>query len=89
MKKVYKYLLPSQDEVRLEMPMGARILHVGVQDNEQLCLWALVSPAAKKITRKFRIAGTGHEITGPSSTHLGTAVMYNGQLVLHVFEMPT
>ncbi len=88
MRVVHKYLLPVQDEVKLEMPIGARVLHVGVQDNEQLCLWALVNPKGETKTRSFRIAGTGHEVAGASPTHLGTALMHNGTFVLHVFEVP-
>ncbi len=87
MKVVHKYLLPAQDEVKLEMPIGARVLHVGAQ-GKQLCLWALVNPKGKTRTRTFRIAGTGHEVGSASPTHLGTALMNNGAFVLHVFEVP-
>jgi hypothetical protein len=81
---IYKYKL---DKDIVEMPNGARILHVGIQSGD-LYAWALVNPEAVKIPT-LRVIGTGHPI--PDSEHLdvfmGTHLLYDGSLVLHVFTL--
>lgn len=87
MKQVWKFPLLVQDEVTIEMPKGAELLEVDVQ-NGQPQLWALVNPAAKTALRHFRVAGTGHPITGRVS-HVGSFILRGGTLVFHVFEVST
>ena len=86
MQTVHKYPLPTADNTSILLPHGAKILHVDVQNNE-LCMWALVDPARRLGKRRFRIAGTGHPIEEEKVRHLGTALLYDGQIVLHVFEV--
>ena len=88
-KTVYKYAihLPNLDEndtLSINMPRGAKALHVAEQDG-QLCLWALVDPA-QKVTVPVRLAvhGTGH-LFDHSGAFLGTGLLKGGRLVLHVF----
>ncbi len=87
--RVYKYVIqPGDYHPRIEMPIGAELLHLAMQ-GEQLCLWALVDPAAPPITRTFRILATGDTIVEHESrvTHIGTVLMAEGRLVFHVFEI--
>lgn len=88
MKKVFKYTLEFSDHIVLELPVGAEILHFGIQD-DVLRIWALVDPTVEKEIRKFRLAGTGHPITEPDSelNFIGTVIMRNGLLVWHLFEI--
>ena len=58
---IWKFPLRAADTFAIEMPTNARLLHVGVQ-NEQACVWALVDPSAPKEQRRFRLYGTGHPI---------------------------
>ncbi len=88
MKKVFKYVLEFADYVELELPVGAKILHFGIQYGDPR-IWALVDPTAGKEIRKFRFAGTGHPITEPDSEldFIGTVMMRDGALVWHLFEV--
>lgn len=98
MKKIYKYPLLLDDLSHVEMPKGAEVLSVGIQDNNALVLWVIVDTDEKDtILRVFRISGTGHplELDGSvkcSDMHfIGTvSQLANGigptNLVWHVFE---
>lgn len=81
---VYKYELPTDDRVELALPQGAELLTVGVQD-DKLMLWARIDPSEPTVHRRFRVAGTGHPAA--TGTYVGTAMLYNGRLVLHVFDL--
>ncbi len=92
MKTIWKFPFAVSDMVAIEMPSGAKILHVEVQpasslvERSQPCLWALVDPEAKKCLRSFYIFGTGHSL-GPRADdlrHVGTFL--DGAFVWHVFE---
>lgn len=81
---VWKYTLPKvMNDV--EMPSGATVLTVAEQDNE-ICLWARVDPAAERETRTFQVVGTGHAELDGTETYLGSAQINNGNFVFHVFE---
>lgn len=84
--EIYKYTIPIQDEVEIEMKKDTHILCVKNQ-REQLCIWALCSPDAEDILRSFRVYGTGHEIEQGKSAgmYIGTAVFQNGALIWHLF----
>lgn len=84
MRKVWIYPLPITDTVTLQMPTGARLLDVQVQDNA-LVVWALVDPDAPTEARQFRVAGTGHPIEGDVA-HIASVQLAGGALVFHVFE---
>lgn len=86
MNAVWKYELSLRQEQRIEMPVGAKILHVAEQHGI-LCLWALVAPGANRVNRRLMIAGTGH-LTVPQDewTHVGTALCDGGEFVWHVFD---
>ena len=85
--KVFKYVLKPTDEQVVMMPKEARVLSCHVQDRD-ICVWALVDPDARKESRTFFIHGTGHEVAYPhSGTFVGTVLLNQGLLVLHVFVL--
>jgi hypothetical protein len=87
MRTVYKYTLQARDDNAVSMPVGATILSAQVQDGD-IQIWALVDPDAKKETRYFGVAGTGHPIDDNfAGKFIGTVQMYQGALVFHVFEV--
>ncbi len=88
MRTVYKYPLPFEAHFRLELPLGAKVLHVDVQLGKPQ-LWALVDPHSPLAWRYFRVAGTGHEIVQEPSRldYVGTFQLHDGQLVFHLFEV--
>ena len=88
MLTIYKYELPSEDNVWIDLPEGAKVLSAQVQQGSP-CLWALVSPDAPLVNRHFRISGTGHPIhEHPANLHfIDTFQIMGGDLIFHLFEV--
>ena len=85
MKRVFKYPLEVTDFQDVNLPLGAEILKVEMQQN-CLQMWALVDDDVTYFSfRKIRIAGTGHVIEG-NMKYISTFFMADGSLVFHVFE---
>ena len=82
--RVWKYELPLEGQPEVTMPIGAEVLHIGVQGNVPY-LWARVDPRDPVGTRRFLLVGTGHPVPD-SATHLGTFMLDDGRFVGHVFE---
>lgn len=83
MKTIYKYRIERTDRQLITLPVDARIIHVGLQDNE-LHLWAEVSTEGMSEQRTIYIRGTGHPLTGTEGRHLGTVM--DGLFVWHIYE---
>ena len=83
MKTIYKYVLSLVENPALDMPRGARVLDVQIQNNE-ICLWAIVESTEKLETRKFFIAGTGNPVPQGAGDYIGT--VQQDRFVWHVFE---
>lgn len=86
---IHKYPLRLGGETNnISMPKGAQLLHVAAQETPvyeaQVCVWALVDPKERVVTRQFLIVGTGHPV--PAGKYVGTALMDGGALVWHVFD---
>jgi hypothetical protein len=83
---IWKFAVPVTDEQFILMPKDARILSVHVQ-REDICIWALVSPAAEKVQRAIAIRGTSHNCTElDGASFIGTVLLAGGNLVFHVFD---
>lgn len=86
---VWKFQLQAAPDVqRIQMPAGARLLSAGEQDNT-LCIWALVDPEQPMVERHIRIAGTGHPLgaVNPGTAYVGRAEFADGALQVHVFDL--
>lgn len=85
--RIWKYHLAPSGETRIDMPEGARVLAVQNQQ-ETLCLWAVVDPTARKHTRSFHVELTGFDIgvEAERGAYLGTVQFNDGAYVVHVFE---
>lgn len=82
---VWKYPLAVQDRQTLDLPVGAQVLTVQVQDDVP-CLWALVDVTAPTTPRVFHLRGTGHNADGVASAlYVGTFQLHDGALVFHLF----
>lgn len=86
---IHKYPLRFGGEANnISMPRGAQLLHVAAQETPvyaaSVCVWALVDPEERMVTRQFLIVGTGHPV--PAGKYVGTALMDGGALVWHVFD---
>lgn len=96
---IWKFQFAVADDVSIEMPAFAEILHVDVQ-NDVPAIWAIVDPRREVETRKFHLYGTGHAMCvgdgtaehstpAQSEAHIGSFMLRNGQLVFHLFEVPS
>lgn len=76
-------------EIHLEMPKGAKLLHVNPPFDPldgDISIWMLVYPDQPKVRRRLRIYGTGHstELTEQVENYVGT--VHLGMFVWHVFD---
>lgn len=84
----------SRGTLMLRAPSPATVLSVGIQpitaDTWQLCVWVLVDPDDHNLVeRQLVVTGTGHKRDGLlNARFIGTLLLHDGQLVLHVFELP-
>ena len=86
-RKVYRYQLPINGVVEIEMKVGAKILCVQFKRME-LCIWALVNPDEDDEKRIFRLAGTGHDIGYVDPLYIGTVQHdLDDIVIIHVFEV--
>jgi hypothetical protein len=84
-RKIFKYVIPIQDESTHLFPVGAKFLSVGEQAG-RLMLWALVTEEAHTLPVTVSVLGTGNPASHLSGydKFVGSAQMSNG-LVWHVF----
>lgn len=80
--RIFKYMLGITSEQPLLLPRGARVLSVGLDPNNQLCLWAAVNEGEVEELWQVRIAGTGHEI---NETEGFVGTVRATSLMLHIF----
>ena len=87
---VYKYEVPVSDVPwAVGMPIGAKILHVGVSGTDPMTtvwIWAEVARDVPTEIRSFQLTGTGHPVPD-GLTYVGTAYEAMLPLVWHVWEV--
>ncbi len=79
------------------MPKFSKVLDVQTQGTDAnagystpIYIWALVDTEMPKVSRKFRVYGTGHpvlDIEQDSAVHVGTVQLHGGTLMFHVFDL--
>ena len=73
---------------KVEMPVGATIIHVHAQagnvGGDRPVMWATVRPVNPTQTRTFHVVATGEEYGLPISRYTGT--VHLGRTVWHVIE---
>jgi len=85
MISIWKYPLEIDDEQWIDIPRGAKFLSVGVQRGK-VCLWVQVDSDAPKESQLIVMHGTGHPMKSDSMQFIGTVMLYDGDLVFHVFH---
>ena len=97
MKNIYKYVLDTAWNVigahkmpyTMELPKGTAILSCGLQNKENICVWAKVDPNQTEMVEvEFYIIGTGWPIPDDINNRLlfiGTIMISDGSYVYHVF----
>lgn len=86
MEAIWKFPLDIEDEVKISMPRGAKILCVQTQRNVPY-LWAIVDIEASKEVRTFVIYGTGPQHEKIRGKYIGTFQALDESFVGHVFEL--
>ena len=90
MKAIYKYKLPFEDIVELELPKDARVLSA-INQHEDIVIYALVdTKEAETRIYTFRIIGTGHAIDKNDLKYyhfLNSVSLRHGALIFHVFYL--
>lgn len=82
---IWKFVLPTYGDGFVDMPAGARIVHVREQ-NGSLCIWAMVDIGAPAEPRRFLVVETGTTFVSEGYAYLGTCFLDRGAYVVHVFE---
>ncbi len=85
MISIWKFPLQTIDEQVIEVPVGAELLTVQIQNGEP-CLWARVDTNELVELRKIAIHGTGHELPDTTRKYIDTYQMAGDSLIFHVFE---
>ena len=81
MKTIYKYELQIEDEQNIPMPVGSKIVHVGLDPRGVSCIWAEVETENPVENVNFHIIGTGHPLPN-ELVHVGSFVQ--GPIVWHL-----
>lgn len=86
MRTIYKYYLKLDGVQHIEMPKGAKILCVQLQQRSP-CLWAEVETTQEMETHIIHTIGTGHEIKEENlGTYIGTYQFADGAVALHLYD---
>lgn len=87
-KTIWKYAVSLDDDVRIDMPLGAQPLTVQTQDGGPT-LWALVDPSMPVASYGFRVFGTGQIMPNDVDVdqYIGTFQLHGGALVFHLFQV--
>ncbi len=88
---VYKYEVPVGPEPgisEVELPDRAWIVSFGQQNND-LFVWAVVDPEINQMKKvELLLVGTGDQFAERHcGRFLGTAHLYEGQVVVHCFQV--
>lgn len=87
--QIWKFTIKPSSIIEIEMPVGARIIHVQDQLGEAY-MWAIVDPAAPLEKRSFRIVMTGEDFERTPGEYVGSFQIDGNTLyafVGHVFEV--
>lgn len=83
---IWKFPLELKDRQEIEMPGGAHILTIQMQ-NGVPCMWAIVVPETPTEKRKFITVGTGHPMPHELSAREYVGTWQGGAYVWHVFDL--
>lgn len=81
--RIFKYVIPIDDRVEIELPSVCNILSVQLQ-GVQVCMWCRVNTKAVLRKRVFYVVGTGHPFPEDANKYVGT--VQDGSLVWHIFS---
>jgi hypothetical protein len=83
MRTIHKYPLRIAFEQQVELPADSKIIHVGTDPQDAICLWATVETENKASAITVFIVGTGHSMPSGKVTPIGSVRM--DPFMWHVF----
>lgn len=83
-KTIWKFPLRIEDRQVIEIPIGHKAIHVGLDPRDEPCMWAEVDSRMAKGEFVFFVVGTGNPMPVEAKTHLGSFVM--GPFVWHLYS---
>lgn len=83
---IWKYPLPANDKFVVDLPKGAKVLSVQMQ-NDAPQMWVLVDSTAPKRTRNFYLAGTGERLPLVISQAEFIGTFQTDAMVWHLFDL--
>lgn len=93
MRTVWKIAMPvhavpvqTSAPHHVHLPIGARVLHLETQHRIPT-VWFDLDTDEVETCRVFQWVGAGHEVP-QGGVHVGTVLLSNGNLVLHLYEVP-
>lgn len=82
---IWKFILKIQEEQEIYLPENSMFLTTREQ-YDNVCIWYKVCPDNILMKKLILIYGTGKSFDNINGKYLGSALLLNGDLVLHVFE---
>ena len=82
-KTIWKYPIMFMPDRKVDMPQGALLLHVGLDDGVP-CIWAEVDPQKPLKQREIHIRRTGDPLQGNETVYIGS--IRDGSHIWHVYE---
>ena len=75
METIYKYRLAITDKQRLNLPLGFKVLYVGLDPAGAPCVWIEVDTDQEtKRGKNFYVVGTGNPIPDGANQYVGSFV---------------
>ncbi len=84
MKTIWKFPLKISDHFKLSVPLGAGIIHVGLDPAGVACVWCEVQPGNTPEDLDLYVIGTGNPIPSEAKQHWGSFVQ--GPFVWHLYS---
>jgi len=84
MKVIYKYSIRTP---QVTIQKNAQIVKVGLDYNDEPCIWAIVDPNEENEKRNFIIVGTGESWSNDLGDFKYIGTYFDGGYVWHVLEV--
>lgn len=84
-RAIHKYVLRA-GITKVNIPSPYEVLHVHAQDDD-ICFWVEFEPeTANSKIHTFAVYPTGAYDVAENDSYIGTAHLFGGKLVFHVYE---
>lgn len=84
MTRIYKYPIKITDHQTIICPKGINIIHVGLDGDNQPCVWGEIDDQAEKEDFDIWVIGTGHPHSNVPKKHVGSFI-HQGYLIWHIY----